>query len=78
MTAPRRSSWLIVRAAALELQRQASEGTLTHCGHLDDSGHINLAGTIDLALLARALEEGFRQEFFGPALDAYHRNGGAL
>lgn len=74
MTPPRRSSWLIVNAAAKELARQASDGLLTHCGKLDYSGHIQVNGTLDIARLALAVEAGLRAEFYGSAPE----NGGAL
>jgi len=73
----RRSSWLILRAAAAELDRQAREGLLASCSTLDDSGHIHVAGTIDLARLACALEGGFRREFFEAELNIFKSTGGA-
>ncbi|WCT78894.1 hypothetical protein [Novosphingobium humi] len=63
MTVARRRAWAIVRAMAAEIQRQASEGTLSHAGRLDLTGHIELTGTLDLASLANAAERGLRQEF---------------
>lgn len=63
MTVARRRAWLIVRAMAFEIQRQAAEGALSHASPIDESAHIHVAGILDLARLANTAERGLREEF---------------
>ncbi len=62
--AGRRRAMMVVRAMAAELYRQASEGALAHADKLDESGFINVAGSIDLARLALVTEAVMVREFW--------------
>ena len=59
----RRSAWLVVKAMAAEIARQHGEGTIAHAAPMDESAHINLAGSLDLARLADVTERALRGAF---------------
>lgn len=46
----------VVEAALAELQRQANEGQLKYVGPMDVFGRVEIAGDVDVAKLAHAIE----------------------
>lgn len=60
----RRLAMAVVKAMAANLQHQHVHCLLTHCGKMDDSGFINVSGTIDLSQLAFVTEDVMRRMFW--------------
>jgi len=46
-----------------ELRHQLETGLLTDCGTVDETGHVRLSGTLDLAALAYIVEQALISEF---------------
>ena len=57
-------AFAVVRRAATELQRQARDGMLQHAGQMDETGHIHIVGTLDLAWLANVISEELNRRGF--------------
>ena len=59
----RRRAWRVVRKMEAELRHQLETGLLTDCGTVDETGHVRLSGTLDLAALAYIVEQALISEF---------------
>ena len=60
---PAEACWQVIAAMTQELIRQQRHGQLYRVGKMNPQAQLELDGTLDLAALADAAEQGLREAF---------------